>query len=214
MSDMSEYPGTDPEKPATPPTESAEQPEGAAPDAPGYWEQQAARYPDQPEPTVQLDPQSSWPSGQPPAQPGQPGQPQYPPYGNQPGQPQYPPYGNQPGQPQYPPYAPQGQYPQMGYVPTGRPQHPQAGLALGLGLGALLGGMFCVVPILLSPFAWAIGMRTRREIRESRGALDGDGMAQAGMIMGIIGTVLMALIVFGIAVLAIVLIAGSSTTNV
>lgn len=194
---MTEYPGTDPEQPAG---QSPEQPTGQ----PEPSEQQ-------PEPTVQFNPQSGWPAGQAPVQPGQP---QYPPYA---GQPQYPQYGGQPGQPgqpSYPPYAPYGQYQQIGYLPTGRPQHPQAGLALGLGLGALLGGMFCLVPILLSPFAWAIGMRTRREIRESQGALDGDGMAVAGMIMGIIGTVLIALVILGGAALAIVLIATSSSSNV
>jgi hypothetical protein len=95
----------------------------------------------------------------------------------------------------------------------GRPNHPQAGLALGLGLGAVVGALFCGVPLLLSPFAWAIGHRARKEIRESRGHYDGDGMAQAGMILGIIGTVLLAIAVVGLVVVAIALAADGGSGN-
>lgn len=159
---------------------------------PGYWEQQAAANP---------------PEEQPPAAPPPFGQPAY-------GQPQYgqPPYG-QP-QPQYgQPYPQQPYPPQPGYTSPAynqpyssysAPDHPKATTALVLGLIGLVGGFMCLLPVLVSPFAWFTGMKARREIRASNGQLGGDGMATAGMVLGIIGTVLLALILIGIVVFVIV----------
>jgi hypothetical protein len=173
--------------------------------------------PDEP----RFNPQSGWPE---PAPGEQGGAPYYPPSPPQPpyGQP-YPshpqqgqPYGGQYGQEYGQPYGqPYGQhypaYPQQ--YGQGRPNHPQAGLALGLGLGAVVGALLCGVPLLLSPFAWAIGHRARKEIRESGGQYDGDGMAQTGMILGIIGTVLLALVIVAVVVLAIALAADTNGTS-
>ena len=74
---------------------------------------------------------------------------------------------------------------------------------IGLILG-VVGGFMCILPVLVSPFAWFTGMKARREIRASNGQLAGDGMATAGMVLGIIGTVLLALVLIGIVVLVIV----------
>jgi hypothetical protein len=123
--------------------------------------------------------------------------PQQPPYGQpQYGQPQY----GQPeyGQPEYgqPPYGqPQGS-PPVGYAPD----HPKATTSMVLGI---LGIVLCG---LIAPFAWRIGKRTMNEIDASNGQLGGRGTAQAGYIMGIIGTVLLAL-----AVLATILVLGLAT---
>jgi hypothetical protein len=123
--------------------------------------------------------------------------PQQPPYGQpQYGQPQY----GQPeyGQPEYgqPPYGqPQGS-PPVGYAPD----HPNATTSMVLGI---LGIVLCG---LIAPFAWRIGKRTMNEIDASNGQLGGRGTAQAGYIMGIIGTVLLAL-----AVLATILVLGLAT---
>jgi hypothetical protein len=123
--------------------------------------------------------------------------PQQPPYG----QPQYgqPQYGQpQYGQPEYgqPPYGqPQGS-PPVGYAPD----HPKATTSMVLGI---LGIVLCG---LIAPFAWRIGKRTMNEIDASNGQLGGRGTAQAGYIMGIIGTVLLAL-----AVLATILVLGLAT---
>ena len=118
----------------------------------------------------------------------------YPPQG-----PQQPPYGQpQYGQPQYgqPQYGqPQGS-PPVGYAPD----HPKATTSMVLGI---LGIVLCG---LIAPFAWRIGKRTMNEIDASNGQLGGRGTAQAGYIMGIIGTVLLAL-----AVLATILVLGLAT---
>jgi hypothetical protein len=123
--------------------------------------------------------------------------PQQPPYGQpQYGQPQYgqPQYGQpQYGQPEY--GQPQGS-PPVGYAPD----HPKATTSMVLGI---LGIVLCG---LIAPFAWRIGKRTMNEIDASNGQLGGRGTAQAGYIMGIIGTVLLAL-----AVLATILVLGLAT---
>jgi hypothetical protein len=67
----------------------------------------------------------------------------------------------------------------------------------------------------LAPFAWRIGKRTVDEIDASNGQLGGRGSAQAGYIMGIIGTILLGLaVIFLVFWLIIVVIAvGSSSTS-
>jgi hypothetical protein len=136
----------------------------------------------------------------------------YPPYdeGSQPPPPppgQYP--GQYPGQ-QPPPYPPSGQqgypppYPgyQPGYQPYGPPQdHPQATLAMILGI---VGVVVCQI---VGPFALVIGKRALNEIDASGGTLGGRGMAQAGFILGIIGTVFLAL--FLLYIIFVVLIFGA-----
>jgi uncharacterized membrane-anchored protein len=62
-------------------------------------------------------------------------------------------------------------------------------LACGYGVG-LLG----------SPVAWWLGARAKREIDASHGQLGGRGMAQAGVILGIVGTVFLALVIVAVAV--------------
>ncbi len=159
-----------------------------------------------------------------------------PPYGHAGGQPAEPAppygeayggaaYGQQQGygQPPYgqPPYGQQGygqqgygQQPVYGYPGAGYPamprlsDHPKATQAMVLGLIGLIGGFVCGLPLLLSPFAWFVGARTKREIDASGGMLAGRDKAMVGMVTGIIGTVLLTLAVLfilfivGIAVVA------------
>ena len=105
-------------------------------------------------------------------------------------------YGYYP--PAYPQTYPPG-YPQPGYYappnPYGYPRdHPQGGLALGLGLGGLIGGFVSMgLGFALGPFAWFIGQRARTQIRQSNGAYHNEGNATAGMVLGIIATVFLAL---------------------
>jgi hypothetical protein len=127
----------------------------------------------------------------PPGDPYDPNQPQgeQPPAGGYGQQPPPPPGGQQPDPyasypPQYPPpYAPpvQGGY---GQQPE---NHPKATLALVLGIV----GVVCCS--LTAPFAWVIGKRTMNEIDSSGGRVGGRGLAQAGYVLGIVGTVLMVL---------------------
>jgi hypothetical protein len=96
------------------------------------------------------------------------------------------------------PYAP-------GYQPAyagGLPDHQSATTAMVLGIVSLVGIAVCGgITLVLSPFAWAIGGKAVREIDASGGRLGGRDRAQAGRVMGIIGTVLL---VLGLALLALV----------
>ncbi len=89
-------------------------------------------------------------------------------------QPGYGQYGQQPG------YAPQAP---MQYAPD----HPKSTLVLILGI---LGIVVCG---LIAPFAWVMGKRTVSEIDASQGNLGGRGAAQAGYVLGIVGSVLLGL---------------------
>ena len=107
------------------------------------------------------------------------------------GQPPYDP--NQPGYGQQPPsYDPgQGGYGQAAPPPMGgyaQPEnHPKAMTALILGI---VGIVCCSI---LAPFAWSIGKKAVNEIDASGGRYGGRGQAQAGYILGIVGTVLLIL---------------------
>jgi|SRR5680860_1424396 len=97
-----------------------------------------------------------------------------------------------PGQPAYgqPGYG----YPQQGMPPMQyAPDHPKATTALVLGI---LGVVVCQV---LGPFAWVVGKKTVDEIDASHGQVGGRGAAQAGYILGIVGTVLL-----GVAILFVI----------
>ena len=134
------------------------------------------------------DSQGQRPGEDQPEQPyGEPGQQ---PYGGQYGDTsgQYGQYGAQPGsweqQGQQPPYG-QGypSQPQAQYAPD----HPRSTTVLVLGI---LGVVVCQ---LIAPFAWSMGKRALDEIDASHGQLGGRGAVQAGYILGIVGTVLLAL---------------------
>lgn len=119
-------------------------------------------------------------SEQPPTDPS--GQPQQPGYGQQqppPGQPQ-PGYG-QPGQYPYPP------------MPMEPPATSKATTAMVLGITGLV---FC--PGVLSIPAWILGQQAVKEIDASQGQLGGRSQAQAGYILGIVGTCLAALAIIAL----------------
>lgn len=122
------------------------------------------------------------------------------PYGApQPGQQPYgQPYGQQPyGQPPYG-QAPYGAQP--GYYGHPAPaNHPSATTALVLSLIGLAGIAFCGgITLVLSPFAWRSGAKAVREIDANPGMYGGRDQANAGRIMGIIGTVLLVLGIIGL----------------
>jgi len=105
-------------------------------------------------------------------------------------------------QPQYPPYAPQApvQY---------APDHPKATTSLVLGI---LGLVVCGI---IAPFAWVMGKRTVSEIDASGGRLGGRGAAQAGYVLGIIGTVLLGLGLLALVAYFVIIVAvlGSGAAN-
>lgn len=77
---------------------------------------------------------------------------------------------------------------------AGPPQeHPRSTTALVLGIVGLVGSFVCGVPAVLGPFAWWLGARTKREIDAAPGRFGGRDKASAGMILGIVTTVLLVL---------------------
>jgi len=69
------------------------------------------------------------------------------------------------------------------------PEHPQATTALVLGVVAIMG----FLPT--GPFAWVIGGRARRAIDADPARWGGRGLATAGYVLGIVTTVMLALLV-------------------
>ena len=115
-----------------------------------------------------------------------------------------PPPGYGPPPPGYGPPPPGYGPPPPGYG-YGAPDHPKATTSLVLGI---LGVVLCQV---ISPFAWVTGKRTLNEIDASQGQWGGRGQAQAGYILGIVGTVLLGLgaaflVIYG--VITVVALAG------
>lgn len=84
------------------------------------------------------------------------------------------------------------------------PKHSDATTSMVLGIVAVAGMFICGIPVLMAPFAWYLGAKAEREIDASGGAWSGRGEATAGKVLGIVGTVLLALAIAGI-VLIIVL---------
>jgi hypothetical protein len=117
-------------------------------------------------------------------------------YGGQPN------YGGQPGYGQAPYGAPPAYAGQVGTPDSG------ATTAMVLGIVGLVGSFLCALPIVLSPFALFLGLAAKKRIDASAGALTGRGNAQAGFILGIIGTVLLVLSILFIIVIVIIGING------
>jgi hypothetical protein len=136
--------------------------------------------------------------GPPPGQWGQPGG--YPP---PPGQSAgYPPPPGQPGQPPYGGYPPG---PPMYTPPPSAPTSGGATTSLVLGIASLvLCGLFTGIPAII------LGVKARREIRESNGRTGGDGLALGGIITGVIGT-LMWLAIYAFVIFAVWL--GAETVD-
>ncbi|MCW2760276.1 MAG: hypothetical protein JWR85_477 [Marmoricola sp.] len=134
---------------------------------------ESGQPPPQPPSEPQWNPQSpgtpppSYGDSQPPGY-GQPG------YGQQSGQ--------QPGQPPgYPPPPP------AGYGGYGQPQRTSPLAIVSLVLGIL--GIPCCSFFVLGVAAAVTGFIARKQIGDSNGQLKGAGMAMAGLVLGIIGTI-------------------------
>jgi len=105
----------------------------------------------------------------------------------------------------YPPYqtAYQGPYQAPGFPAQPAADLPKATAAMVVGIIALAGAVFCVLPILAAPVAWVLGAQARGQIRRAPQQWGGEGKATAGMVLGIVGTVLLLL---GLVVLLIVIV--------
>jgi uncharacterized membrane protein len=76
------------------------------------------------------------------------------------------------------------------------------------GIVSLAGLFACVLPILLAPVAWILGAKAVKEIDANPGQYSGRGEANAGKIMGIVGTCLLVLVLIAIVILVIIGING------
>jgi hypothetical protein len=86
-------------------------------------------------------------------------------------------------------------------VPTARPKAPGATVSLVLGIIAVAGALVLVVPVFLAPLAWYHGAAAMRRVDREPDRWTGRGEAKAGLVLGIIGTGLMA-VALGVLLLA------------
>lgn len=77
------------------------------------------------------------------------------------------------------------------------PLHPAADRAYVLGLLAVVGSVF-VLPLLLGPWVWHLGARTRREMDREPTRWRGRRQATAGLVLGAVATGLLTLLVLGL----------------
>lgn len=117
-----------------------------------------------------------------------------------------PPYGPAYGPPQGPPTAPPpagwgGWSPVYGAPLPGSLDHKGATTSLVLGIISVISVVtapFCCVTLpglFCAPFAWVIGAKAKREIDAAPGTYGNLGSAQAGIVMGIVCSVLGLLVV-------------------
>ena len=100
-----------------------------------------------------------------------------------------------------PPPEPYGQQPGYGYGPARRTEGlAVASLVLGI-------GGFVVCPLICSVLAVIFGLQAKTKIRQDP-SLQGEGMAQAGFILGIIGLVL-----YGILLIAGIILAATNNNS-
>lgn len=62
-----------------------------------------------------------------------------------------------------------------------------------LGVVSVAGFFVLVVPVFVAPVAWYLGARASREVERDPAAWSGGTEARAGMVLGMIGTAMMAL---------------------
>lgn len=84
-------------------------------------------------------------------------------------------------------------------------EHPRGVLVFVLGILSVLGMGF------FGPFAWALGRSALREIDAVPGVYNNRGVVQAGMVLGIVGTVL--LVIGVVALLMVVTIMSASLAS-
>jgi uncharacterized protein DUF4190 len=73
------------------------------------------------------------------------------------------------------------------------PDHPRSTAALAVGIVSVVGALF-VVPAALGPLACYLGLSARRAIERDPGRWSGHGQATAGLVLGIIATVLLVML--------------------
>jgi len=99
-----------------------------------------------------------------------------------------------------------------GAAPEVRPtqQHPQANLALTLGILGTVLGFFCVVPGLVGIGGIVVGRRVRNEIDADPARYTGRSQAVGGIVTGIIGVSIFTLVT---ALIVLAVVAGIASTD-
>lgn len=92
--------------------------------------------------------------------------------------------------------------PQAGY-----PEQSQAVTVLVLGILSIV---LCQI---LGPFAWRMGNQELTAIAEGRRSPEGQGMAQAGKVCGIVGTVLLGVVALVLLLLLVLIPVGIITSS-
>ncbi len=158
-------------------------------------------YTDPTAPIYDAPPSQPPPSYGPPAYtPPPPASPPPPPAAQPPGA-AYPNYG----QPAYPQYAQPGMAPYGGYAGL---EHPKGTMVLVLGILSI------AVCQILGPFAWVQGRKALAEIDTSGQTYSNRGQVQAGMICGIVGSVLLILgLLYFVFIIVMVIATGASSTR-
>lgn len=106
-----------------------------------------------------------------------------------------------------------GSQPAFPFAPL-PPKHPSATTSMILGVVGLASLSLCGIGLVLSPFAWIMGARAVKEIDAEPTRWSGRSEANSGKIIGIIGTVLLAVVVVGIiAFIALVTTTAPTTTS-
>ncbi|MCW2770025.1 MAG: hypothetical protein JWR27_1458 [Aeromicrobium sp.] len=72
-----------------------------------------------------------------------------------------------------------------------------------LGIIGIAGGLACFLPLFVAPYAWIMGAHAVRDIDASGGQLGGRGEANTGKILGIVGTVFLALALVAVVALIV-----------
>jgi len=117
------------------------------------------------------------------------------------------PYEANPYQPAFGGVSPYGTMPSED---TTQSQHPQATLALILGLLGTVLGVSCVVGGLVGIGGIVVGRRVRNEIDAEPGRYSGRSQAVAGIVTGIVGVSIFALVTV---LLVLAVVAGISSAN-
>ena len=100
-----------------------------------------------------------------------------------------------------------GQQVPYGYGAPLLPEHPNSTLVLVLGIVGLVTNFFALP--FISPIAWYLGAKARRDIARYPGVYRDNGRLTAGLTLGIIGT-LLALVFIGFIVVVIILAIAAS----
>lgn len=110
-----------------------------------------------------------------------------------------------------PAYGPPPGMPYPVYVPP--PTHGKALASMIVGIVSLVLCFGYGIGLLGSPVAWWLGARSLKEIDAAPGRYSGRGMAQAGQILGIIGTILLGLFLFAVTVILVILVVVEANSS-